>query len=219
MDQTEERLIEEVKKYHNLYSYSARDYKDCKITLNSWREISQTTGLEVAECAKRWKNLRDKYVRLRKRLDRKGGDPSSHRVPAFYHLLSWLAPHVKHRQTDSNYESTTCGLSETETASTSISSPTEPGESPVSRRKRKRKHQDDQLVEEITHLGQRGTDLQADECSRFGQTVADLLRRVPEDKRPDLMFKVYGLIIPCIPLYFANQNEETRTEIGETEQP
>ena len=26
------------------------------------------------------------------------------------------------------------------------------------------------------------------------QTVADLLRRMPEERRPDVMFKVYGLI-------------------------
>ncbi|TNN48416.1 hypothetical protein EYF80_041402 [Liparis tanakae] len=77
--------------------------------------------------------------------------------------------------------------------------PAPPVESPVSRPKRKRDHQDDMLLKDITNLGEGRIALQqklleADEYSRFGQTVADMLRRVPEDKRPDVMYKVYGLI-------------------------
>lgn len=34
----------------------------------------------------------------------------------------------------------------------------------------------------------------SDECSRFGQTVADMLRRVPEKKRADVMFTVYSTL-------------------------
>lgn len=108
MDQADERIIEEVRKYDHLYNSSSRHYKDCQMANNSWREISHNTGLEVAECMKKWKNLRDKYVRLRKKMSTRSGDPGGQKVPAFYHFMSWLAPHVKHRETDSNYEAKVC---------------------------------------------------------------------------------------------------------------
>lgn len=108
MDQADERIIEEVRKYDHLYNSSSRHYKDCQMANNSWREISHNTGLEVAECMKKWKNLRDKYVRLRKKMATRSGDPGGQKVPAFYHFMSWLAPHVKHRETDSNYEAKVC---------------------------------------------------------------------------------------------------------------
>lgn len=72
----------------------------------------------------------------------------------------------------------------------------------MSRPKRKRDQQDE-FVKQLANLEERRMELQqqiqkiqqgTDECSRFGQTVADLLRRVPEDLRPDIMFKVYALI-------------------------
>jgi len=64
-------------------------------------------------------------------------------------------------------------------------------ESPVPRPKRKRDQQDELLAKQMAALEERRMELQVklmqgtDECSRFGQTVADLL---------DVMFKVYGLI-------------------------
>ena len=71
---------------------------------------------------------------------------------------------------------------------------------PNPRSKRKRGQQDEQLAKHLAGLEERRMELQVklaqgtDECSRFGQTVADLLRRVPEERRPELMFQVYGLI-------------------------
>lgn len=108
MDQLEERLIEEVRKYDHIYNISSKNYKNCQMANNSWREIAQNTGLEVAECTKRWKNLWDKFVRLRRKLSTKSGDGGGQKVPAFYHFLSWLAPHVKHCETESNYEAKVC---------------------------------------------------------------------------------------------------------------
>ena len=75
MDQVEERLIEEVRKYDHLYNSSSAHYKDCQMANNSWREISQNVGLDITECMKRWKSLRDKFFRLRKKLAPRSGDP------------------------------------------------------------------------------------------------------------------------------------------------
>ncbi|CAM4310221.1 unnamed protein product [Leuciscus chuanchicus] len=237
MDQVEERLIEEVRKYDHLYNSSSAHYKDCQMANNSWKEIAQNVGLDVTDCMKRWKNLRDKFVRLRKKLAPRSGDPGGKKVPAFYHFLSWLAPHVKHRETESNFETkeqtspssdsdSMPPTSSSESSSVSSQPPTSPvrafslstqpppvpavcsppssilAESPVSRVGSKRKrNQDDWLIKQMTQLDERRMDLQeklvqdtSDECSRFGQTVADLLRRVPEGRRADVMFNVHKML-------------------------
>ena len=49
MDQIEE-LAEEVRKYEHLYN------------CNSWKEISANVGLQVNECTKLWRKIRDKFV-------------------------------------------------------------------------------------------------------------------------------------------------------------
>ncbi|XP_062296542.1 uncharacterized protein LOC134001023 [Scomber scombrus] len=243
MDHVEERLIEEVRKYDHLYNSSSKNYKDCQVASNSWREISRNTGLEVVECMKRWKNLRDKYVRLRKKHATRSGDPGGRRVPAFYPFLSWLAPHVKHRETESNdpktssVESTPSSSAESDTsACSSEPSPTEPPrsatpespstpqpgiciplasvpvESPVSRKRKRDQDDQDRFVKQMANLEERLVEVQqrllqgdqqrllqgaqqgGDECSRFGQTLADMLRRVPEDSRPEVMCEVYNLV-------------------------
>ncbi|XP_078125622.1 uncharacterized protein LOC144530085 isoform X2 [Sander vitreus] len=71
-------------------------------------------------------------------------------------------------------------------------------ESPVSRVGSKRKRNlDDWLAKQMAQLDECRMDLReklvqdtGDECSRFGRTVADLLRRVPEGLRTDVMFNV-----------------------------
>ncbi|KAJ8014371.1 hypothetical protein DPEC_G00039530 [Dallia pectoralis] len=48
-----------------------------------------------------------------------------------------------------------------------------------------------QLEERRIDLQQKLVQDTSDEFSRFGQTVADLLRRVPEGRRADVMFTVH----------------------------
>ncbi|XP_059398601.1 uncharacterized protein LOC132130803 [Carassius carassius] len=264
MDQVTERLVEEVRKYSHLYDSSSAEYKDCQMAANSWREISSNVGLDVADCMKRWKNCRDKYVRLRKKLATRSGDPGGKKVPAFYLFLSWLAPHVKHRLTESNFDdkdgsdsssnsngsavvrpsanndqlacppspqpslqspqpslqSPQISLQSPQTSlqppqtslqspqtslqspQTSLQSPQTSLQSPSPRmaQKRKRKEQEDWVQMQVARLEaqleERRVELQQrlshgnDESDRFGHTVADMLRRVPEEHRAQAMFDV-----------------------------
>ncbi|CAM4596822.1 unnamed protein product [Leuciscus chuanchicus] len=229
MDQVTERLVEEVWKYSHLYDSSSAEYKDCQMAANSWREISSNVGLDVADCMKRWKNCRDKYVRLRKKLATRSGDPGGKKVPAFYLFLSWLAPHVKHRLTESNFDDKDGSDSSSnsngsavvrpsanndqlssppapqpslQSPQTSLQSPQTSLQSPSPRmaQKRKRKEQDDWVQMQVARLEaqleERRVELQQrlshgnDESDRFGHTVADMLRRVPEEHRAQAMFDV-----------------------------
>lgn len=54
-------------------------------------------------------------------------------------------------------------------------------------------------MQQMAQLEKRRLELQKklseiDEYSRFGQTVADMLRRVPENMRPQAMSKVYNTL-------------------------
>ncbi|KAM4562362.1 uncharacterized protein PAE49_010858 [Odontesthes bonariensis] len=175
MEQIEERLIEEVRKYENLYVTTRKDYKDPEITNNSWREIAEILGMDVETCIKKWRFLRDKYVRLIKKMASCRGDSDGdQKVPVLCLFLSWLEPHVKHRHTSSNHNK-------------------EP-------KKKRRREIDDSFENTLERLEECQLTIEkrlqdtGDEYSRFGQIVADLLRKVPPEKRDSLMYEVYGMI-------------------------
>lgn len=108
-----------------------------------------------------------------------------------------------------------CPLSPVESASPALSSPTRcegtqtqtSTSTPVSpqsphqkAQKRKQRDEDDWLQKQIAQLEKRKVELvqklliNDEEPTRFGQTVADMLRRVPEEHRPQAMFDVYKLL-------------------------
>ncbi|KAM4630602.1 uncharacterized protein ACJ7VT_000290 [Polymixia lowei] len=103
MDQFEERLAEEVRRYKHLYDPSSEYYKHVETTTRSWKEIGETLGEDSLTCMKRWKATRDRFVRLKKKMktktrsDDRGPGPCGHKVPAYYDTLSWLHEYVKHR--------------------------------------------------------------------------------------------------------------------------
>ncbi|CAB1433018.1 unnamed protein product [Pleuronectes platessa] len=74
MDNREELLAEEVRKYEHIYNPSLSEYKDAEIASNSWKEISANVDLPVEESTKLWRRIRDKYVRQRKAMRSSSGD-------------------------------------------------------------------------------------------------------------------------------------------------
>lgn len=75
-----------------------------------------------------------------------------------------------------------------------------PPQSPVAHPgKRRKKERDEWVVGQINQLEERRLELtrtvpEFDEYTRFGLTLADMLRKVPEDRRDDLMFKLYSTV-------------------------
>ncbi|CAL1591113.1 unnamed protein product [Knipowitschia caucasica] len=105
MSPFEKRLAEEVRKYQNLYDTSLKSYKDAELNSNSWLEISQALGRSVPECTKKWRGLRDKFVRVRRKITTTGGTVGADNVPGMYAFLSWLSPHIRHRDVKNLRES------------------------------------------------------------------------------------------------------------------
>ena len=101
----DERILEEVERYENLYNPTLREYKDAQMSNNSWREISAAVGVEATQCIKIWRRLRDRFVREKKATKGRSGDAGGKKkVWALYHSMLWLDVHVKHRETTSNFD-------------------------------------------------------------------------------------------------------------------
>ncbi|KAJ8003440.1 hypothetical protein DPEC_G00148350 [Dallia pectoralis] len=99
----EEQLIEQVRRYSHLYVPYLTEYKDLTVTNNSWKEIAQTLGVEKHICRTKWKSLRDRYVRLRRKMKGGSGRPASGIKPQILTTLSWLSDFIKHKDNESNH--------------------------------------------------------------------------------------------------------------------
>lgn len=93
----EVQLVQEVRKYAHLYDPHHEHYKDVNIGIKAWTEISKVVGEQVCECTRRWKQLRDKYVRNRRKMRTDPANWRKTRLPSYFKEISWLAPFVKHR--------------------------------------------------------------------------------------------------------------------------
>ncbi|XP_070792528.1 zinc finger protein 773-like [Pituophis catenifer annectens] len=96
MEQLEERLAHEVRRYQHLHDVTDRDYGSQEATAHSWRRIVEE---DPDRCREEWKQLRDEFVRLKKRMKTKTRDPGP---PAHSIMLSWLEEFVKYWETQAN---------------------------------------------------------------------------------------------------------------------
>ncbi|XP_034020279.1 myb-related transcription factor, partner of profilin-like [Thalassophryne amazonica] len=101
----EERLIVAVNTRPELYDSSNYDYRDKYKKDIAWRRVSEETGLEEEVCRKRWKGLRDTYLRERRmetEARKSGAAAHQRRRWRFSGALSFLDPFVAPRPTTSN---------------------------------------------------------------------------------------------------------------------
>lgn len=99
MNNFERILAEQVRRHKHLYDPNMRDHSDLQLTQKAWSDVAASTGKDEAECRKVWKNLRDKFVRIKKRVHARSSDPSPYKLMA---ELGWLSQYVKHRGKDPN---------------------------------------------------------------------------------------------------------------------
>lgn len=99
MNHFEKIVADQVRRHRYLYDRSMRDNTDVQIINNAWKDIAAATGTDEADCRKAWKNLRDKFVRIKKRVYTGSIDPSPYTIMT---ELGWLCQFVKHRGKVSN---------------------------------------------------------------------------------------------------------------------
>lgn len=217
MGQFEDQLAEEVRRYKHLYDPSSKHYKQGDVMLKSWREIGKTLGEDPEVCMKKWKAIRDKFVRLKKRLKNRNEDsgPDEEKEPEYCMRLSWLNGFIKHRDTKSDFvpkseaaewrrttvQHPTC--SDDDSACTEVSSVSQPV------RKRKRLSKGEDIVDKISTLRQEMANCTAlvsqlqttaesrrsgDEFFTFAQAVADSLRKLPPERVEATKVKLFTVL-------------------------
>lgn len=122
----DEKLIESIRDFPCLWQVNSRSYKDAIAKDNAWKQVAAQVGKDVTvdDCMKRWKCLRDKFVReLKKTKKKKSGDsgPSYISCWSLFDSLLFLTDSVKHRSTATNFSSSQRTTSESEATPTSPS--------------------------------------------------------------------------------------------------
>ena len=112
MDDFDERLSAEVRKHRRLYDNACPSRKNSKTTIATWKAIGNAVHEDPTLCMRRWKALRDKFVRLKKRIKNKkvspGYEGAKVEVNVIHEKLSWLNEHVTHRNITEKREVSRC---------------------------------------------------------------------------------------------------------------
>ncbi|XP_022086185.1 transcription factor Adf-1-like [Acanthaster planci] len=91
-DSCGENLILEVQKYPQLYDRSLEAYKDTLQKQDIWEAVGGRVNMSGPQAAKRWKDIRDAFLKSRKKQDTKNVKPYK-----YEHVLGFLLPYLKTR--------------------------------------------------------------------------------------------------------------------------
>ncbi|CAM4606717.1 unnamed protein product [Leuciscus chuanchicus] len=119
-----ERLILAVSECRFLYDLSDEGYRDTNRKSAAWRKVAEEVDMSVEEVKKKWRDLRDAFVRYRRedQSRRVSGAAASQKRPWRYaQIMSFLLPFITPRRTTSN-------LTETEVESQEGEGETQEGE-------------------------------------------------------------------------------------------
>ena len=96
MNELEEVLAMEVRRYEHLYNPTLKEHKDQQMAWNSWQEIGQTLQRPAELCKNSWQKLRDRFSKAKARLKKKkkwGCRWEEPGPPALFAIAVARAPH------------------------------------------------------------------------------------------------------------------------------
>uniref|UniRef100_A0A3P9DND5 Uncharacterized LOC101467927 n=1 Tax=Maylandia zebra TaxID=106582 RepID=A0A3P9DND5_9CICH len=86
-------LILAVFNYPELYNVTLPNYRCTESRTNSWRSISMELGLPTEDCKRRWKNMRDRYLKeVRMELKSKKQGENVQSKWKYRQLMNFIAP-------------------------------------------------------------------------------------------------------------------------------
>ncbi|CAG9786383.1 unnamed protein product [Diatraea saccharalis] len=88
-------LIKEVEKRPILYDKSVSGFNKTKLRDDAWKEVQEALNVSESECKKRWRSLRDSFIKLQRT---HGGRT---RWP-YHHAMRFLLPHVEPKSESSS---------------------------------------------------------------------------------------------------------------------
>ncbi|XP_050532665.1 transcription factor Adf-1-like [Daktulosphaira vitifoliae] len=93
----EEQLISEIERRPVLYDRSVQACKKMSARDDAWREVAEIMKQTEPEVKKRWRTLRDSFMRFH-RLQRTSGPKGKKKMWIYYHEMAFLIPHIEPRE-------------------------------------------------------------------------------------------------------------------------
>ncbi|XP_059353861.1 MADF and BESS domain-containing protein [Carassius carassius] len=93
----EERLIAAVSDYPELYNSTINSYKDVARKAKAWRAVSLQVEIPEEDCRRRWKSLRDMFIKDKRAEQRRRASGTSHRSWKYSWQMSFLTPFIQSR--------------------------------------------------------------------------------------------------------------------------
>lgn len=88
----EEMFVNEIKKRPILYNTHLKDYKKFSTRHEAWAEVAVAMNLSEGECKKRWRSLRDAFMKVVRNKSEEEQKTWIH-----YRLLEFLLPYIGNR--------------------------------------------------------------------------------------------------------------------------
>lgn len=115
MAELDERLIDAVRAYPCLYNSRSGDFKVSLMKENAWKAVAASLERSIEDVQKRWKTLREHFVRETKKKKKPTGSAAKTTPQwALYDHLLFLKDFVKHRNTVGNAPQQDCEGSDME---------------------------------------------------------------------------------------------------------
>ncbi|TRY60422.1 hypothetical protein DNTS_007179 [Danionella cerebrum] len=92
-----ERLIAAVSDYPELYNSTINSYKDAARKAKAWRAVSLQVEIPEEDCRRRWKSLRDMFIKDKRAEQRRRASGTSHRSWKYSWQMSFLTPFIQSR--------------------------------------------------------------------------------------------------------------------------
>ncbi|KAG5846337.1 MADF and BESS domain-containing protein [Anguilla rostrata] len=93
----EERLIAAVADYPELYNSTLSSYKDADKKAKAWRAVSLQVELPEEDCRRKWKSLRDMFIKDKRSEQRRRASGGIHRSWKYSWQMAFLTPFIQSR--------------------------------------------------------------------------------------------------------------------------
>ncbi|KAG5277210.1 hypothetical protein AALO_G00114950 [Alosa alosa] len=98
----EERLISAVSDYPELYNSTLNSYKDTDRKAKAWRAVSLQVEMPEEDCRRKWKSLRDMFIKDKRSEQRRRASGGTHRSWKYSWQMAFLTPFIQSKTSQAN---------------------------------------------------------------------------------------------------------------------
>ncbi|CAG9863869.1 unnamed protein product [Phyllotreta striolata] len=206
----DEKLVESVSAFPVLYDSEDREYKDRFVRDNCWAQISAIVERPTDQCKKRWRNIKDTYLKVKRNQKKSNFTTRSKSKWALLDQLTFLDKVPFKRRTQKTEETVNCdnesndGHSDSPENSTDCSDPLRPAKrsaspSPSSKRRRDENFNDspelleqDSRMSDIQNISWKNDD--EDPVLLFFKSMALTVKTFEPHLIPEVKSRIFGIV-------------------------